>query len=423
MIRSTFRAICSALLALSFQVPASAEVGSNPVESLECVLDWAERTLPQELPNPTETLTFAPFHARCYANLTLCLGSDTVTETVASASVYLYTPYANPMLQNIGPLSYWTTQAQCNNEASPVDFPASNKTITIVVPFAPGGVTDILARNLVQTFREKLGMQVVVDNASGAGSTIGSARVAGATPDGYTLLVNSFSMSTMPARYRNLDFSVSNDFEYLGMISDSPLTLVARKDFPANNLQELLAYLEATKDEVSLANMGLGHESHLCGELFKAAIGTELITVPYNSSAGAMLDLMTGQVDLMCGPTASTEQHIKDGRIKVLGVTVPQRVPALPNVPTMDEQGLKGFDVKGWHGLYAPKGTPANVVKKINDALKTALKDPIFIRSQESLGAVVVTDKRMDPTEHKTFVLSEIERWGAVIRNAGAFAD
>jgi len=268
-------------------------------------------------------------------------------------------------------------------------------------------------------------VSVVVDNTAGAGSSIGTARVARATPDGYTLLLNHIGMSTMPALYRKLSFNVANDFEYLGIINDVPMTLIGRPTLPANNYQELLAWMGQNKGAINLGNAGLGSASHLCGLMFQSAIKTDMTAVSYKGAAPAITDLMGGQIDLLCDQTTNTTQQIETKKVKAYAVTTMQRLntPSLKALPTLAESGLKDFQVTIWHGLYAPKGTPAEVVKKINDALKVALKDPDFIKKQEGLGAVVATDKRIEPAEHKKFVQAEIDKWGAVIKAAGTYAD
>ena len=305
------------------------------------------------------------------------------------------------------------------------DFPAKDKVVTIVVPFAAGGPTDRVARDLAEALRKPLGVSVVVDNTAGAGSSIGSARVARATPDGYTLLLNHIGMSTMPALYRKLAFSVPNDFEYLGMVNDVPMTLIARPTMPANNMKELTAWIQQNKGKINLGNAGLGAASHLCGLMFKSALQTEMTDVPYKGTAPAITDLIGGQIDLLCDQTTNTTPQIEGKKVKAYAVTTTKRLttPALKDLPTLAESGVKDFNVTIWHGLYAPKGTPAPVLAKINEAVKAALKDPEFIKKQEGLGAVVAADKRIEPAEHKKFVQAEIEKWGAVIKAAGTYAD
>ena len=306
------------------------------------------------------------------------------------------------------------------------DYPAKDKPITIIVPYAAGGPTDRVARDLAEALRKPLGgVSVVIDNRGGAGSTIGTAAVARATPDGYTLLLNHVSMATMPTLYRKLSFNVTNDFEYLGMINDVPMTLIAKPSLPANNYKELAAWIAQNKEKVNLGHAGLGSASHLCGLTYQSAIKTELTSVPYKGTAPAIADLIGGQIDLLCDQTTNTTTQIEGKKVKAYAVTTTKRLttPALKDLPTLDESGLKGFNVTIWHGLYAPKGTPAPVLKKLNDALKTALKDPEFLKKEDALGAVVVTDKRMEPAGHKQFVEAEIQKFGSVIKAAGAYAD
>jgi tripartite-type tricarboxylate transporter receptor subunit TctC len=298
-----------------------------------------------------------------------------------------------------------------------------DRPVTLVVPFAAGGPTDVVARMMSVPMARSLGQQVVVENTVGAGGTIAATRVARAKPDGYTVFIHHMGMSTAPALYRKLTFDPLNDYEYIGQVVDVPMTLLARKDFPAATLPELLAYIRANKDKVTLANAGLGAVSHLCGLLFQSAIGVEMTTVPYKGTGPAMTDLLGGQVDLLCDQTTQTVPLIKEGRVKVFGVTVPKRLAALPNVPTLEEQGLKGFEVKVWHGLYAPKGTPAPALEKLNAALRAAMEDPTVKQRMVDLSADIVPPEKMTAAGLKTFLESEIGKWGPVIRKAGVFAD
>jgi tripartite-type tricarboxylate transporter receptor subunit TctC len=305
-------------------------------------------------------------------------------------------------------------------------FAYPDKPITIVVPFAAGGPTDKVARDLAEALRKPLGgATIVVENVGGAGGTLGANKVAKAAPDGHTLLLYHIGMATSASLYRNLPYKTLDDFEYLGMVNDVPMTLIGRPTLPASNYAELVKWLNDTKGKVNLANAGLGAASHLCGLLFQQKIGIDMTTVPYKGTAPAMTDLIGGQVDIMCDQSTNTTSQIEGGKVKAYAVTTPQRLatPVLKNLPTLDESGLKGFNVQIWHGLYAPKGTPKAVTDKINAALLQALKDPEFIKRQEALGAVVVTDDRLTPAGHKKFVAAEIEKWGAAIKAAGQYAD
>ena len=304
------------------------------------------------------------------------------------------------------------------------EFP--DKTITVVVPFSAGGPTDKVARDFAEAVRKPLGGQVVViDNVAGAGGTLGTAKVAKASPDGYTLLLTHISMATAPGLYRNLQFKPLEDFEFLGMIADVPMTLIGRPTLEAKNYAELATWIQSNKGKVNIANAGVGSASHLCGMLLQSTLKADMTTVPYKGTAPAMNDLLGGQVDIMCDQTTNTTGQIEAGKVKAYAVTTTKRltIPALAKLPTLDEAGLKGFNVTIWHGLYAPKGTPKPVLDKINAALKLALKDSTFIKNEEALGAVVASDARVNPAEHKKFVEAEINKWTPIIKANGQYAD
>ena len=298
-----------------------------------------------------------------------------------------------------------------------------NKVITMVVPFTAGGPTDTVARLLGVPMTKTLKQQVIVENIGGAGGTIAANRVAKSTPDGYTILIHHIGMSTAPALYRKLPYNPMTDFEPIGLINEVPMTLVAKKDFPAKDLKELIAYVKANKDKVNYANAGLGAASHLCGMLFMTAIQTDVTTVPYSGTAPAMNDLLGGQVDFMCDQTTNTTSQIKAEKIKVYGVTTKKRVASLPNVPTMDEAGLKGFEVSIWHALYAPKGTPKPVIDKLTKALQEALKDDNVKQRFAELGTEPVDQNRATPEALRAHLKTEIDRWGPIIKKAGVYAD
>ena len=301
------------------------------------------------------------------------------------------------------------------------DYPT--KTITMVVPFAAGGPTDTVARLVAQSMGVKLKQTIIVENVGGAGGTIGAARAAKAAPDGYTLFLHHIGQSTAPALYRKLSYNAIDSFEPIGLITDVPMTLVARKDFPAKDIKELLAYVKANKSKVTYANAGLGSASHLCGMLFMTAIGTDLTTVPYKGTGPAMNDLLGGQVDFMCDQTTNTTSQIKGGKIKVYGVTTKARLASMPDVPTLNEAGLPGFEVTVWHGLYAPRGTPKAVVDTLAGALQVALKDPMVKQRFADLGTEPVADSRARPEALRTHLKSEIDRWAPIISKAGVYAE
>ena len=314
----------------------------------------------------------------------------------------------------------------CLPSALANDYPAKDKVITIVVPFSAGGPTDRVARDLAEAMRKPLGgVSIVIESAAGAGGSIGANKTAKANPDGYTLLVHHIGMATMPTLVRNIPFKVESDFEYLGLVNEVPMTLIAKPAMQANTFSELGTWIAQNKGKVNLGNAGIGSASHLCGMLFQNAMQVDMTAVPYKGTAPAMTDLIGGNIDLMCDQTTNTTSQIEAKKVKVYGVTTakPLTTTVLKGVPTLAASGLKNFEVTVWHGLYAPKGTPADVLAKLNSALKVALKDPDFIKKQEGLGAVVVNDKRSEPAEHKKFVMAEIAKWSPIIKAAGVYAD
>ena len=306
------------------------------------------------------------------------------------------------------------------------DYPAPNKSITFVLPYAAGGPTDKAARDLAQSMSKAMGgHSIVIDNAAGASGSIGANKVAKASPDGYTLLFTHIAQATLPSFFRNLPYNVEKDFEYLGLVSENPMNLIGRPSLAANNMAELVSWIQANKGKINISNAGPGSASHLCGMLFQSTLKVDMTSVPYKGTAPAMTDLIGGQVDLMCDQTTTTIPQIEGKKVKSFAVTTSSRLssPVLKDMPTMQEAGLKDFTVTIWQGLYAPKGTPAAVLKKLNDALKVAVKDPEFIRKQDAGGASVINDARNDPAGHKAFVMSEVAKWAPVIKSAGVYAD
>ncbi len=297
------------------------------------------------------------------------------------------------------------------------------KPVTIVVPFSAGGPTDTVSRVIAQAMTKPMGQTLIVENKAGAGGTIGVNAVAKAAPDGYTVLIYHIGMATAPALYRTLPFRPMEDLEPVGLINDVPMTLVAKKDFPAKDLRELIAYVKKNKDKVNYANAGLGAASHLCGMLFMQAIEADLTTVAYKGTAPAMNDLIGGQVDLMCDQTTNTTGQIKGGKIKVYGVTTKKRVASLPDVPTMEEGGLKGFEVGVWHAMYAPKGTPKPVIDKLVASLQEALKDPTVKTRFNDLGTDPIALDKATPAALRAHLKAEIDKWGPLIKKAGVYAD
>ena len=307
-------------------------------------------------------------------------------------------------------------------------FPGS-RAISIVVPFAAGGPTDRVARDLAEAMRKAMpGSNFVVENAAGAGGTIGATKVAKANPDGHSLLLFHIGMATTPALYRKLQYKPLEDFEFLGMVNDVPMTLVGKPQLPANTYRDFENYIRANAGKLNLAHAGLGSASHICGLMWQHAIklSEAMTTIPYNGTGPAMLALIGGQVDVMCDQTTNTTGQIEGGKIKAFAVTTAKPLSShklLKDYPTLHEMGLRGFNLSIWHGLYAPKGTPATVLTQLNNALKIALKDPEFIRKQEGLGALVINDERVTPAGHKAFVAAEIAKIKPVIEAGKQFAD
>ena len=307
-------------------------------------------------------------------------------------------------------------------------FPGT-KPVAIVVPFAAGGPTDRVARDLAEAMRKQIpGSNFVVENTVGAGGTIGANRVARAAPDGHTLLLFHIGMAATPALYRKLSYKPLEDFEFLGMVNDVPMTLVGKPQLPANTYRDFENYIRANAGKLNIAHAGLGSASHICSLLWQSNLQSKeaMTTIPFNGTGPAMTALIGGQVDMMCDQTTGTTAQIEGGRIKAFAVTTAKPLsthPVLKYYPSLQEMGMKNFNLTIWHGLYAPKGTPPAVTKMLNDALKKVLKDPDFIKKNEALGALVVNDKRVEPEEHKKFVAAEMVKIKAAVDGAGKYAD
>ncbi len=306
-------------------------------------------------------------------------------------------------------------------QGASAQYPA--KPVNLIVPFAAGGPTDVVARRLAEAMSKPMGGTVVVENVVGAGGNIAVDKVAKSAPDGYNILIHHIGMSTSPALYRKLNYNALTDFEYIGQVIDVPMTLVANNNFPPNTFAELLPYLKANKDKVNYANAGLGAASHLCGLLFMSAIEVDLQTIPYKGTAPAMTDLQGGQVQLLCDQTTQTTQLIETKRVKAYGVTTKVKASSLPNLRTLDEQGLKGFDLAIWHGMYMSKGTPKAITDKVNAALNTALKDPAFVAAMDKMGAIIVPPAKATPDGLKNHLSAETAKWAPIIKKAGQYAD
>jgi tripartite-type tricarboxylate transporter receptor subunit TctC len=297
------------------------------------------------------------------------------------------------------------------------------RTITMVVPFAAGGPTDTVARLVAESMSKDLGQQIIVENVGGAGGTLGAGRVAAAPADGYTVLLHHIGMATSATLYRKLAYDTLNAFDYVGLVTDVPMTIVARKDLEPADLKGLVDYMKANKDTVTVANAGIVTASHLCGMLLMSAIDTPLVTVPYKGTGPAMTDLLGGQVDIMCDQTTNTTKQIQGGTIKAYAVTSPARLDVLPDVPTAAEGGLADFQVGIWHGIYAPKGTPSEAIERLSKSLQVALKDQNVAARFAELGTAPSPEADATPAALKAKLESEIARWKPVIEAAGQFAD
>jgi tripartite-type tricarboxylate transporter receptor subunit TctC len=298
-----------------------------------------------------------------------------------------------------------------------------DRPVTVLVPHAAGGPTDTVARLIAESMSGTLGQQLVVENAGGAGSTLGTARAARAEPDGYTLLLNHVAQASSATLYRNLAYDPDGAFDGIGRITDVPMTVVARGDFPANTIEELIAYLRANKDSVTYAHAGVGSASHLCGMLFMDAIDVPLTSVAYKGTGPAMTDLLGGQVDVMCDQTTNTTNQIKSGKIKGYAVTTKERLAVLPDLPTLDQSGLSGFEMTVWHGLYAPAGTPKEVIDTLSKALQAAVQDPKVKERFADLGTVPVPPEQATPAAMDELLATEIVKWQPIIEAAGVYAD
>ena len=301
------------------------------------------------------------------------------------------------------------------------DYPT--QPITVLVPHAAGGPTDTVARLVAESMTRTLGQQLLVENAGGAGSTLGTARAARAAPDGYTLLLNHVAQASSASLYRKLSYDPVGGFAGIGRITDVPMTIVARADFEPNTIAELLDYVRANKENVTYAHAGVGSASHLCGMLLMDAIDVPMTTVPYKGTGPAMTDLLGGQVDMMCDQTTNTVTQIKSGKIKGYAVTTNERLPVLPDLPTLNESGLDGFEMTVWHGLYAPAGTPQEILDKLSSALQVALQDPKVIERFAQLGTVPVPLDEATPAALDAHLKAEVAKWKPIIQAAGTYAD
>jgi tripartite-type tricarboxylate transporter receptor subunit TctC len=295
-------------------------------------------------------------------------------------------------------------------------------TITVIVPFAAGGPTDTVTRLIAEPMAAELGVEIVVQNVEGAGGTVAADQVANAEPDGYTVLMHHIGMSTAPTLYPDLTYDPLEDFEMIGLVTEVPMTFIGSPDFEPSTMEELIAYVEDNLDTVTYANAGVGAASQLCGLLFETATGLDLTEVPYDGTGPAMDDLLGNQVDFMCDQTTNTAERILGDEVKAYAVTTPERIEALPDVPTTEEAGLADLQVTVWHGLYVPAGTPQEAIDALNAALKVALADEGVISRMAELGTAPVPEDRATPEAHREQLESQIELWRPIIEEAGVVA-
>ncbi|MBX9711476.1 MAG: tripartite tricarboxylate transporter substrate binding protein BugD [Xanthobacteraceae bacterium] len=298
-----------------------------------------------------------------------------------------------------------------------------SRPITILVPYAAGGPTDTVARVTAQSMSKILGQPIIIENALGAGGTIATARAARSEPDGYTLLVHHIGISTAPTLYRHLSFDTKTAFAPIGLITNAPMTIIARSDLPPNTLKELIDYIHANGDKMTFGHAGLGAASQLCSMLFMTAVNKQILTVPYKGNAPVMNDLMAKQIDMTCDQTTNTTGPIGSKLVKGYAITTKTRLASMPDLPTADEAGLPGFEVSAWHGLYAPKGTPDAIVQKLTKALQAALRDPDLVKRFTDINTDPVTQEEATPKALKAKLDSEIDHWAPMINAQGQYAD
>ena len=298
-----------------------------------------------------------------------------------------------------------------------------DRQITMVVPFAAGGPTDTVGRLVAEKMSEELGQQIIVENVGGAGGTLGAQQVAEAEADGYTILLHHIGMATSPTLYRELPYDTLTAFEPIGLVTEVPMTLVARADFEPTDMASLIQYVKDNADVITMANAGIGAASHLCGMLFMQAVEAPIVTVPYRGTGPAMTELVGGQVDIMCDQTTNTTEQIEGGTIKAYAVTTPERLDIFPDLPTVSEAGLPGMEVSVWHGIYAPAGTPQEAMDRLSSALQTALADPDVTAQLAELGTTPSPAEDATPAALEAKLTGEIERWRPIIEAAGVYAD
>ena len=304
----------------------------------------------------------------------------------------------------------------CIGSATAQNFPL--KPIRMLAPEAGGGV-DFVARMIAREMSASFGQQVVIDNRGGAGGTLGMGRVAKTVPDGYTIAVWHIAHATAPALYENLKYNPLDDFDHIGRITDVPMTLVSKTALPTKTVGEIIQWMKTQNAKATYGHAGTGSASHLCALLLMNRLGIQMTGVPFRGTGPAMNDLIGGQFDVMCDQTTGTTNQIKDGKIKGYAVTTLTKVSSLPDLPTLDQSGMKGFEVSAWHAMWAPKGLPKEATDKLVSALQAALKDPKVVDRFASLGTEPVAPELATPTALRSQLASELTKWQTVIKSAG----
>src|SRR5712672_1089961 len=306
--------------------------------------------------------------------------------------------------------------------AAAQDFPS--RPVTMIIPFAAGGPTDVLGRIVGARMSEVLGQKLVIENVGGAGGMTGSARVAQAKPDGYSMLLGTVGTHAQgQTLYKKPLYNAATDFTPVALIADVPIVLIARKDLPVANLKEFVEYSKKNQDKMTFGSAGAGSATHLGCVVLNSAMGTNITHVPYRGTGPAMQDLQGGRIDFLCEVVSTAKPQIDGGTVKALAILTKQRSPALPNVATAAEQGLPDVEAYTWNAIFLPKGAPDAIVKKLHDATLAAMHTPSVKERLEGLGAMIVPDDRATPQYLGNFVKSEIEKWAAPIKASGATAD
>jgi tripartite-type tricarboxylate transporter receptor subunit TctC len=301
--------------------------------------------------------------------------------------------------------------------AAAQDYPS--RVVTMVVPFAAGGPGDTIARIVGGAMSQRLGQQIIVENVLGAGGTIGTNRVAKAAPDGYTVLLMHVGQATSVSLYKKLPYDPVNDFEKIGLVTDVPMIIVARPDYPPKDLKELIAYVKERGDKALYAHSGVGSAAHLCGLVFSSATGAKPTFVPYKGGGPAINDVMGGHIDFYCDPATGPTPLIQGGKLKSYAVTTRTRLKTLPNLPTTADAGEPKIEVSTWYGLYAPRGTPKPVIDKLAVALQGALADPAVVTRFGELSMEPVSQDKATPAALDAFLNAEVKKWADIIKAAG----